>query len=91
MGTANKSGHTVVLIPQEECKVSGPKDTVATIYNNQGGMMCGKSLGELPRNRMQISNAKCNSYTGTNLCRNKALEIPFFLLWSSASYKMINL
>ena len=42
--------------------------------------MCAKSLGELPRNHMQVSNAKCNSYTGTSLRRNKSLRDLLFLV-----------
>lgn len=73
------SPSTMTMI-KEESKVSGPKDTIATVYDSQDGMVHAKSRGELPRNRMQVSNAKRNNFTSLSLCSNKSLKDPLFVV-----------
>ena len=42
--------------------------------------MHAKSQGELPRNHMQVSNAKRNNFTSLSLCSNKSLRDPLFVV-----------
>ena len=65
---------------KKESENCTPKGTVSTIYTKQGGMMRATSLGELPRNRLQISNARRNIRANSSICSSKGLQDPLFMV-----------
>ena len=50
--------YTLILFVKEEIGEAGPKDIVASISAKVGGALGASASGQLPRNEMQISNAK---------------------------------
>jgi len=57
-----------------------PKDAVSAVYNKQGGMMGANSIGELPRNRQQISNVHSKIGTNSSICSAKGLQDPLLMV-----------
>ena len=68
---------TMKLLKEEALKCS-PKEAVGTVYEENGGMMGATSLGQLPRNREQVSNLRRNIGSKQSLCSNKGLRDPLF-------------
>ena len=65
---------------KEEARNHPPKEAVSVVYEEKGGMMGAKSLGELPRNRGQISNMRRNVNSNLPLCSCKGLRDPLFMV-----------
>ena len=53
---------------------------VNVVYEEKGGMMGAKSLGELPRNRGQVSNMRRSVNSNLPLCSSKGLRNPLFMV-----------
>jgi len=65
---------------KEEAENSFPKDLVRIVYNKQGGIMGATSIGELPRNRQQVSNIRCKISSSSSICSAKGLRDPLFMV-----------
>ena len=70
---------TMAMI-KEEAESSSPKDSVRTVYNKQGGIMGATSIGELPRNRQQVSNIRSKISSNSSICSAKGLRDPLFMV-----------
>ena len=57
-----------------------PKDAVSAIYDKQIGMMGATSMGELPRNRQQLSNVYSKIGTNSSICSAKGLRDPLYMV-----------
>ena len=70
-----------MAIIKEEAENSSPKDSVRTVYNKQGGIMGAPSIGELPRNRQQLSNIRSEISSSSSICSaNKGLQDMLFMV-----------
>ena len=65
---------------KDEAQNCPPKDAVSTVYDEKGGMMGATSLGELPRNRDQISNMRRSINSKLPMCSSKGLRDPLFMV-----------
>ena len=65
---------------KEESESRAPKDAVSTIYKKQGGLMGATSIGELPRNRHQISNIRSKTSASSSICSAKGLKDPLYMV-----------
>jgi len=65
---------------KQESKDAGPKDTVYSVYEKQGGILAAKNLGELPRNPTQVANVRCKSDIASSLCSKKSIRDPLFMV-----------
>ena len=65
---------------KKEAENCAPKDAVGAVYKKQGGMMGATSIGELPRNRQQISNVRSKIGTNSSICSGKGLRDPLFMV-----------
>ena len=63
---------------KEEAQIYPPKQAVNVVYEEKGGMMGAKSLGELPRNRDQVSNIRRSISSNLPICSSKGVRDP---LW----------
>ena len=70
---------TMALI-KKKAKNCAPKEAVSAVYNKQGGIMGATSIGELPRNRQQISNVRSKIGTNSSICSAKGLRDPLFMV-----------
>ena len=76
---------TMALI-KKEAENCAPKDAVGAVYKKQGGIMGATSIGELPRNRQQISNVAARLVPIPQFVVAKVYEIHCLWSWSRASY-----
>jgi len=70
---------SAMTLIKEESENSTPKDVVSVIYKKQGGLMGASSVGELPRDRHQISNIRSKT-TNTSICSAKGLKDPLYMV-----------
>ena len=66
---------------KEEAQNCPPKEAVHAVYEGKGGMMGASCLGELPRNRDQVSNMR-RTITNSKpaMYSNKSLRDPLFMV-----------
>ena len=64
----------------KEAKNHPPKEAVSVVYEENGGMMGANSLGELPRNREQVSNMRRNVNSTLPMSSSKGLRDPLFMV-----------
>ena len=70
---------TMALI-KKKAENCAPKDAVSAVYNKQGGIMKATSIGELPRNRQQISNIHSKIGINSSICSAKGIQDPLFMV-----------
>ena len=63
---------------KEEAQIYPPKQAVNVVYEEKGGMMGAKHLGELPRNRDQVSKIHRSISSNLPICSSKGVRDP---LW----------
>ena len=65
---------------KEEAQIHPPNQAVNVVYEEKGGMMGAKSLGELPRNRDQVSNIRRSISSNLPICSSKGVRDPLFMV-----------
>ena len=65
---------------KEEAQINPPKQAVSVVYEEKGGMMGAQCLGELPRNRDQVSNMRRSVNPNLPICSSKGLRDPLFMV-----------
>ena len=71
---------STMKVLKEEAQNCPPKEAVSIIYEEKGGIMGATCLGELPRNRDQVSNMRRTVNSKLPLCSNKGLRDPLFMV-----------
>ena len=71
---------STMKVLKEEAQNCPPKEAVSIIYEEKGGIMGATCLGELPRNRDQVSNMCRTVNSKLPLCSNKGLRDPLFMV-----------
>ena len=65
---------------KDEAKVLLPKAAVRKVCDARGGIMDAGSMGELPRNREQVSNIRRKMNSQVPICSNKSSKDPLFMV-----------